>query len=238
MAEQAARPMLFSGPMVRGLLEDRKEMTRRVLREQPPEQFLTGDVAAIYNHTQSRWAVSRCYAPGDPRNEAWPPDPEPGLRCPYGVPGDLLWVRETWCLKTYEHDEDEPPGYYYEATTRSPMLLCDEHGDPILTESGRERSAWRPSIHMPRKASRITLRITDVSLDRLQAISEDDAWLEGITEEEAYEFADDGSPDPVLAFAELWDSINGAGAWKADPWVWTVSFEVIQKNVDEVLADG
>lgn len=209
------RPILFSAPMVRAILEGQKTMTRRAIKQQRPEWALVVGTK------------------------------EPILSCPHGKVGDRLWVRETWTfdnkeyLKTYK---DEPwrgtpdpgrAGVYYRASERNPDSF------PL----------WLPSIHMPRWASRILLEITEVRVERLQDISEEDALDEGIREEtniivgascaggqhreitgDRY-FYDGGSEEgyetPIIAFRELWESINGPGSWDANPWVWVVCFRRI-----------
>ena len=124
-------------------------------------------------------------------------------RCPYGQLGDRLWVRETWL----RHSVNVPNDYLYRADHPDDGTIGPAHG------------GWKPSIHMPRWASRITLEITDVRVERLQDISARDAWAEGITP----------SPDvdPYHEYRDLWESINGPGSWDANPWVWAVSFKRI-----------
>lgn len=148
------------------------------------------------------------------------------IQCPYGQHGDRLWVRETW--QTFER------GYnvYKAIPTRRPSDSCVLYAaDDVDGDLG-----WRPSIHMPRWASRITLEITSVRVERLQDISEADAIAEGIERKE------DGigwkrgpiSGDvpntatrtgfPGLAYQSLWEQINGPGSWDANPWVWVIEF--------------
>lgn len=148
---------------------------------------------------------------------------------PYGESGDLLWVRET-----LTHDATR--GHFYAA-----------NGDALDYEREPPPSIGLPmksisSIHMPRWASRITLRITDVRVERLQEISEDDAIAEGIDGPLCAEFTTKAPsrfnlmPAAVHAFFGLWESLNGEGSWAANPWVWVLSFEVIRSNVDKVAA--
>lgn len=158
-------------------------------------------------------------------------DPKTGKRicCPYGQQGDLLWVRETWapvgaCARG---------GAWYKADTEWPS-------DPYFDR-------WKPSIHMPRWASRLTLKLTDVSVERLQDIWEDDAVAEGLYRYEEGDY--NGDPDgndasmnedtATSAFVHLWDSINAKRgySWESNPWVWALTFEVIRKNVGEVLRE-
>ncbi len=174
------RPILMSAPMVRALLNGTKTQTRRVAM-----------------HTVCGVRVARLAF-----------DPAPDVRaCPYGAPGDLLWVRETHYV--------ESSGY------------VDGSGRRILYRAdGEAPTTWTPSIHMPRWASRLTLRITDVRVERLQEISADDCRAEGHptdwSRSPAPEVHDDAARD---WYRDLWDSINGSGAWDANPWVWVVEFE-------------
>lgn len=145
-------------------------------------------------------------------NEAW----QAGfvdVKCPHGEVGDLLWVRETYGFSGWNVGD-----VYYRA---------DKH-DAILTPW------WRPSTLMPKAFSRITLEITDVRVERLQDISEEDAIAEGMTLPRGLKF---GS-NPIEAFRVLWDSINGkddAKNWQANPWVWVIEFEPHFMNVDAML---
>lgn len=229
-----ARPILFNAQMVRALLDGRKTQTRRVLKPQPTLAQRMWSWASRTLLVAS-WSDGASVAPGVLSH------------CPYGRVGDLLWVRETFAMEncrevgpypkphsdgrpSREHEDSEDGGWWeqphYRATDETPCLAY---------EDGHEGCRWRPSIFMPRWASRLTLRITDVRVERLQDITEEDAYAEGITDAQAMEFNDDGSPDPVLAFFDLWNEINGVAASDANPWVWAVSFEVIHKNVDQVL---
>ncbi len=210
------RPILFSGPMVRALLTGTKTQTRRIVKPQP--EFSAESIAVLQGN---RPGISLSQIV----NDAW----QAGfvdVACPYGVPDDRLWVRETWGI--------ESP---YENETGAPMIPCYRaDGEDQKPWDGR----WRPSIHMHRADSRLTLEITDVRVQRLQEISEEDAEAEGI---ERNRWADgtwhpfDGWVDPTTdpddfpaqsaqeAYANLWDSIHGDGSWAANPWVWAVSFK-------------
>jgi hypothetical protein len=184
------RPVLFSGEMVRAILEGRKTQTRRVVllpktRQQP-----------LYQPTHQgggMWADSHCLP----------------FRCPYGEPGDLLWVRETWFNPDYEACGTKTNEMsYYRATD-----VSDEW-------------SWRPSIHMPKWAARLWLRVTDVRVERLQDISEEDARAEASVKRQLKTNYGGGN-SATWHFRRLWDSINakrGYG-WDTNPWVWVVSFE-------------
>jgi hypothetical protein len=142
--------------------------------------------------------------------------------CPYGYPSDRLWVRETWARSNDARSTKFTDDVLYAADFSS-RWRGDAHFD------GR----WRPSIHMPRWASRITLEITEVRVQRLQGISEEDAFAEGVAAN-PYHMAD-GTIDEGMSisaranFASLWDSINGSRApWSENPWVWAITFKRVE----------
>ncbi|MHB0973915.1 MAG: ASCH domain-containing protein [Thiobacillus sp.] len=176
------RPMLMSAPMVRAILAGTKTQTRRVVKPQP------GGLLKLALHLARR---------GLP---IWFCDGWDGT-CPYGQPGDQLWVRETFAPMT--------TGYAYLA-------------DPVWRDSPSGR--WHPSIHMPRVASRITLEIVSVRVERLQDISESDALAEGVSPDMGLCWQS-GDDTPRGMYGELWESINGPGSWDANPWVWVVEFK-------------
>lgn len=247
MSAAKERPILFSGPMVRALLAGRKTQTRRIVKPQPPASAVdaghirSGDPAS---NGVWLWLDSRDLMDASAIGE--------GFRCPYGVAGDRLWGRETWC------ESDTPSGFAYAAD-----YAHDTRG-----------YGWRPSIHMPRAAARLTLAITDVRVERLQDISEADAIAEGLYRstptdadldwfrshhEEQYleppsqaqveDFAkgvwmvpgvpqgwgltvaerarDTWAPTPQFGYRLLWNHINGPDSWDANPWVWALTFEVV-----------
>jgi len=203
-----ARPILFSAPMVRALLAGTKTQTRRIVKPQP-------NLAAVHEPVRPEPRGNGCWIFMVHTDRPHYQFATGGVRCPYGSPGDLLWVRETWARYKINQDSCE---IAYRATPA-----------PDWPEGGN----WRPSIFMPRQRSRITLRITDLRVQRLQETNEADAIAEGA---EPLLVAPDGGSSPhVEGYRRLWDSINGAGAWDADPFVWALTFEVLQKNVDEVL---
>ena len=209
------RPILFSGPMVRALLDGRKTQTRRVVKPQPPAA--AADVGVIGSHrrdSNGRWF----WLDGDGADCAIVGE---DFRCPYGVPGDRLYVRETW--KPYSMFAGLKPRDIPESKV---FYQADEAYAPSNTP-------WKPGIHMPRWASRLTLEIADVRVERLQDISDADAEAEGVREPSLGEWVETGLVDvrredcnAVTAYALLWDKINGAGSWDLNPWVWAVSFKV------------
>jgi hypothetical protein len=126
------------------------------------------------------------------------------IDCPYGKPGDKLWCRETWAPHS-----DMP---------RSAIYRCDRGGD--YQDNVTPNFRWRPSIFMPRWASRILLEITAVRIERLQDISNADALAEGVELR--------GEMRPWAIYRELWESINGRGSWEVNPWVWVIEFRVLE----------
>ena len=223
------RPILFSGEMVRAILDGRKTQTRRVIKPQPPEGYFNSPIQCIeYNRTEvDRWGEE---IPGKLvfgfANE------EQGWVCPYGQPGDRLWVRETWRAEEMLADQvGQPmPDHHFEAklvysadgAIRHVATHCENYR--LWMHEGPKR--LRPSIHMPRWASRVTLEITDVRVQRLLEITEDDAKAEGVTESDALFADDDYRPTYVPEFQRLWDSINEKRgfSWESNPWVWVVEF--------------
>ncbi len=218
------RPILFSGPMVRALLAGTKTQTRRVVKPQPQPNGGVG-LQPLEPYCTSRgdwnWVLAATgHGTGDP------------FPCPYGQPGDRLWVRETWAYGIHalaaKRDENGPFVYAADGTTQG--RLCDR---------------WRPSIHMPRWASRITLELTGVRVERLQDMEgqapypgDSDALAEGVNRIDHgrgdYHFsAFRAEPhpknwnDPADAFRELWESINGPDSWAANPWVWVVELKPV-----------
>ncbi|WP_322067523.1 hypothetical protein [Burkholderia cenocepacia] len=224
------RPILFSGPMVRAILEGRKTQTRRVIRCQPP-----ADVAPITVSRYHPTVVDRRgdEAPGAEIVGAFSDDGEWGCKSPFGEPGDRLWVRETCRAVELESGLD---GVHYPAdgAFRAIEDSSDAAGRWIELYAYRgQTGATVPAIHMPRWASRITLEITGVHAERLRGISEADACAEGVTIEDRHTVgycAGEHLPPSIRAFRELWDGLNAARGhgWEANPWVWVVEFRRIE----------
>lgn len=199
----AERPILFSAPMVRAILSGSKTQTRRIVKSQFAQDAVPAEMCAetaegwqTIGHSGLWW----CDAAGAA---------EDAIRCPYGIPGDRLWVRETHAPQA------DCWGAWHNwmglsRTGPKPIIhYAADGGDPFI-----ER--WRPSIHMPRWASRITLEVTSVRVERLQNISAADAIAEGPEPHPA---------GPVCAFSSLWRSINGVESWVQNPWVWVIEFK-------------
>jgi hypothetical protein len=242
--------MLFSAPMVRAILAGQKTQTRRLVTPRPPE--LTAE------QVRRGQSYGLCPAPaqwGKPRTfivsgsvqavrEHQPMLANLGIDCRYGAPGDRLWVRETWAPgpSVYPFDPfiyradvndvcgDDPATAEHVQSSKGP------HSDCYACERERCGFRWRPSIHMPRHASRITLEVTGVRIERLQAISEHDARAEGVKPSDAsIVFDDKGKIRAELsnthrgAFACLWDAINGKLApWASNPWAWAIDFKRVR----------
>jgi len=222
------RPILFSGPMVRAILEGRKTQTRRVIVPQPWEDVGTLRVGVYHPEIVVRGE----YEPGPDEFGAWSEGGEFAVRCRYGAPGDRLWVREAHALEFGErvvYRADRAARHFQDFAFGGLAL----HGERFWLDSGYEPGRWRPSIHMPRWASRLTLELTDVRVERVQEISEDDAIAEGIEVVNRLVVRPDTrtiEQSPRIAFRGRWDSTNakrGYG-WDANPWVWCLAFTVVQ----------
>lgn len=187
----AEKPILFNGRMVRAILSGVKTQTRRVIKPQP------GPHLGYMIGRSGQYAI-QC-------GEDYPDDASDRVVCRYPV-GTRLWVRETWATRS------DLPGAVYRADYQGPADRPFEH---IHDDETR----WRVSIHMPRRHARIFLDVTNVRVQRLREISEDDAIAEGVSP---------GFDDPARRkFAELWDSINGkrGHGWAENRWVWVYTFE-------------
>lgn len=211
MSQIKERPILFSAPMVRAILEGRKTVTRRAIKVQPHIDASGNFCVGSSNYGQDGY--------GKPVTKHFVND-----CCPYGKPGDRLWVRETFIdlRGTGVEHRPDPNGplqrYAYAADCRP-----GSHSDEARKDFGLK---YKPSIHMPRAACRILLEITEVRVERLQDISRADIRAEGL--QCPPELAsDDVSPNYrdwyPAAWRELWESTGGD--WNANPWVWVVEFK-------------
>jgi hypothetical protein len=202
-------PILFSAPMVRALLDGSKTQTRRVVKPWVVSDLTHKPVPADLEYLPD----FTCYR----------------STCPYGQPGDRLWVREAFRLvRTVPGGADGdkiPPSMFLDSTRK-----FEADGSTSLPDGWmRVFGKLRPGIHMPRWASRITLEITGVRVERLRDISPEDCWVEGIQE-----MRDAGDENGELRgsvkqdYQALWESINGPGSWDANPWVWVVEFKRVE----------
>lgn len=240
------KPILFNDAMVRAILDGRKTQTRRVMKVQPP--FEDAQLALCLSTTGARaeigkyrWVKVKELSIVDSLDIYFP--------FPFGKVGDQLWVRETWGNVSYSFDDDgfskgwiptrpakainEMPfggGYYdghviYRADGEFEWCGDDDGG-------GEPRSAWHPSIHMPREASRIQLEITSIRIERLQEISEEDAIAEGARPIECDHIRrsceDIGcyGDTAKASFRGIWESTGGD--WNANPWVWVIEFKRVE----------
>jgi len=197
------RPILMSTDNVKAILEGRKTQTRRVIKIPKYGRIKVGTTYLLPNNTNPTGGVSICFDQSGLAD--WKV-----LPCPYGQVGDRLWVRETWCgCKTI------PPSQpiHYKATDNKG---CDD--------------VWRPSIFMPRWASRITLEITEIRVERLQEITEEDAITEGCTIMVGTTAGGNmGLASARYAFMKLWDSLNAKQGypWESNCWVWVITFKPV-----------
>lgn len=223
------RPLLFSDPMVRALLSGQKTQTRRVVKPQP--DGIHAGIPFINGHGQGGTGTRDRF-----------------IRCPYGQPGDRLWVREAWGYRgsaistawpgiqkltieyradnqraEYERPSNDDSGLPKQRPCRPDEDYIEDYYNGYLTRYWKQ---WRPSIHMPRWACRLVLEIVSVRVERLQDITEGDAMAEGINWRDV--------PDSHIGtvrrqhFIELWESINGAESWAANPWCWVIEFRRVQ----------
>ncbi len=232
-----ARPILFSAPMVLALLDGRKTQTRRPIKPQP----------IIHDNGSYRWdgclggfkGCAGTHVEDFPKLASW--------YCPYGKVGDLIWVRESFRIES-----SGVQSVYYRAD-----------------EEWHKGAGWKPSIHIPRWASRLTLKITNVRVERLQDISEADAKAEGCfftdygrkcfhqnkppcdvgdckapenthPQRDGWMWKDTNSDQQCLgsaktAYGNLWNTINGAESWNANPFVWVIEFEVHKMNINAFI---
>lgn len=205
------RPILFSGAMVRAILAGRKTQTRRIVKPQPetehdgePYWFVGGYRAWQYRETKDILRRGGNV-----------------LKCPYGQPGNRLWVREKHALENRYRNV----WCRYEADGERCVV-------PAPTFVNVARPGWRPSIHMHRWASRITLEITGVRVERLKDISHEDAISEGVEFAGCADLRKERLTIPQHIFANLWESLNGEGSWELNPWVWVIEFKRVDHFAD------
>ena len=204
------RPILFSGPMVRAILDGRKTQTRRIVKAKDSDSSRCITLPMLMKNVNEwrlqdgRWFGIDGY------------DTLVFCDCPYGHVGDRLWVRENWreCGSGQRQDGKIP------STPVPVVYAADDDAE----------GPWRPSIFMPRWASRITLELVSIRIERLREISHEDATAEGI-ERSGKGWKDYGGNtqqwmSPATSFQTLWMSINGHENWSANPWVWVVGFKV------------
>ncbi|EPF4547015.1 TPA: hypothetical protein ACNV1K_004388 [Klebsiella aerogenes] len=211
------RGMIFNGEMVRAILDGRKTQTRRPIKWKQTRFTEIGE-----REDGSKWPWSE---DAEHACDFWHP-------CPFGAVGDRIWVRETFRVNSRATDvatlvyKASVRNSWTEQTHRVPVAVCNKAATP---------EKWTPSLHMPRWASRLLLEITDVRVERLNAISEEDARAEGIIDGGCLNCGDpepcgcaNPEPDATDAFAYLWQSIYGQENWNANPWVWVIEFKRVK----------
>lgn len=247
---KTVKPILFSEPMVNAILNGQKSQTRRIITAQSPEQSAL--MINILSGARKKENMSELLD-----------------NAPYRK-GDILWVRETWRIGSWNHEENQIAFDYkaspeiiktpwsdfedsekFNSLTERAMDELDKMGVEMVVDeenecfnykwdAGKSPLKWKPSIHMPKEASRIFLKVTDVKIEELQEISTTDAIAEGITNHlSGYEnYLWSGDPDftdyedityrnPILSFKSLWQLINGTDSWELNPLVWAITFEKV-----------
>ncbi|WP_245127239.1 hypothetical protein [Klebsiella pneumoniae] len=229
------RGMIFNGEMVRAILDGRKTQTRRIVKGTDgavkfcKEWDINGEEIFVVLGEKDHTGMNPVLG---------------ALSCPFGAVGDRIWVREAFRVHSRATDvatlvyKASERNSWTEQTHRVPVAVCNKPATP---------EKWTPSLHMPRWASRILLEITDVRVERLNAISPEDAESEGLERTNFTGFGDEPGlpsypePDvyfdplkkqwkeyPPEAFAGLWESIYGEGSWLANPWVWVIEFKRVE----------
>lgn len=224
------RPIIFNAEMVRAVLDGRKTQTRRIIQER---HLYSG------GRTPGNWPVHMPEGEEGEKARLWAES-----NSPFGAVGDRLWVKETWSVVSHAFDNDGlmidyVPDRPAKAVHEKPFGRGYYSGHAIYAADGGftwgdddgcvdGRSCWKPSIHMPRWASRITLEITGIRVERLNSMTERDAIAEGCigghNSIPGYHY----SATPHEHFHHVWQSIYGADSWQANPWVWVVEFNRIE----------
>ncbi|QFZ68292.1 ASCH domain-containing protein [Klebsiella quasipneumoniae] len=217
------RGVIFNGEMVRAILHGRKTQTRRIVKGTDgavkfcKEWDINGEEIFVVLGEKDHTGMNPVLG---------------ALSCPFGAVGDRIWVREAFRVHSLATDvatlayKASERNSWTEQTHRVPVAVCNKPATP---------EKWTPSLHMPRWASRILLEITDVRVERLNAISEEDARAEGIIDGGCLNCGEpepcgcaNPEPDATDAFAYLWQSIYGQESWNAAPWVWVIEFKRVE----------
>ncbi|ENR4359565.1 hypothetical protein ACEVFK_001483 [Salmonella enterica] len=209
------RGMIFNGEMVRAILDGRKTQTRRIMKNQPAGDY--PETPALIRNVGTGFQWHGLYGESSIFN------------CPLGSIGERIWVRETYQGPLFDYEQME--SYLEDSSKFEKPDFCvyRADGEPapeFYDADDNLHCGWRPSIHMPRWASRITLEITDVRVERLHSISEEDAQAEGV-QPACYEIT---PPEAAyrVSFGEVWRGIYGEESWVANPWVWVIEFKRVE----------
>lgn len=234
-------PILFSAPMVQAILEGRKTQTRRLMKPQIKYCDHSRYTEAEWKDKPTEWSevalkIGRAYCSMCGNGVEYSKD-YGGIKCPQGKPGDLLWVRETWGVGCRPDPfQGSVGGIEFKADSKfiddiEPLPL---HRYENFDYGNYDKSGWRPSIHMPKAIARIWLQVTDIRVERLHDISEEDAKTEGMEKMnddpfpyKLYSCGTASCVDAKTSFRFLWEDINGDGSWVDNPWVWVISFKVL-----------
>lgn len=234
------RPIIFNTTMVKAIIDGRKTQTRRLVKPQP--KFFKGEAGGHW------WRCTHVHSMVRVEDELLNPgEYYKGFIDevnPFGKKGDRLWVRETFCIGTIEEED------HYQGSPKP--LYVHQDGDPkqypiykeycLRDNISIDDVLWKPSIHMPRSASRILLEITKIRIERLNQISSQDAVQEGLLKLPASgryvvnrgdQYFGAASNNPCEVFKWLWESIYGSSSWELNPWVWVVEFNVVQGGDNE-----
>ncbi|WP_131024169.1 morphogenetic protein [Klebsiella variicola] len=216
------RGMIFNAEMVRAILDGRKTQTRRIMKVQPESNqlglLLITDSTKHSDIGKYHWAESNATG-NHVRSKLF--------SCPFGAVGDQIWVRETFQGPLFDYelmDEYLEDSSKFEKPEFCQYAADGGHRPEYQDADDNLRHGWRPSIHMPRWASRILLEITDVRVERLNSISDADAKAEGCCYGRGG-CIPDFAVNPADHFPTLWASIYGEESWKANPWVWVIEFK-------------
>ncbi|EXX82077.1 hypothetical protein M568_09940 [Salmonella enterica subsp. enterica serovar Namur str. 05-2929] len=228
------RGMIFNAEMVRAILEGRKTQTRRPVKPQPELTERSGFSwnGVVFGSGSDDRETNRNFA---------------HVKCPFGKPGDRIWVRETFQGPLFDYEQMQ--SYLEDSSKFEKPEFCQYAADgkpapEYYDADDNLHCGWRPSIHMPRWASRILLEIIDVRVERLNSISESDATQEGMMFSDygvgrfgqqrpghswkPTNHTDECLPNARMAFANLWESIYGECSWRANPWVWVIEFKRVE----------
>lgn len=223
------RGMIFNADMVRAVLNGSKTQTRRIIQSAAKNMQARGHEVISHRAPGDKWYGDYVYSMRD-RSGVWQDFTNEQFlaKCPFGQPGDRLWVRETWSTDFANYYPNDRVWYAADDNRRLDIEVVDGVRGIYSPESDvYVPFRWRPSIHMPRWASRITLEITGVRVERLQDISQADAKAEG-----CWYGRGGGEPDfavsPADHFPTLWESIYGEESWQANPWVWVIEFKRVE----------
>ncbi|WP_413466858.1 hypothetical protein [Pantoea agglomerans] len=220
------RPIIFNADMVRAVLDGRKTQTRRIIQSPAKNMQASGHKVIEYREPGDKWYGEHVFSMRNQSGTWCDYTKEQFLaKCPFGAVGDRLWVRETFRVHSratdvatlvYKASEQQS---WTQQTHRVPIEKCNK---PAVVDT------WTPSIHMPRWASRITLEITCVRVERLNSMTEKDALAEGCLGGHdsipGYQY----SATPHEHFHHVWQSIYGADSWQANPWVWVIEFKRVE----------